>query len=197
MFPSSKDFDRYCPAGKDPDNKVFVKCSSALEAAADYIQANILGPSADIDELAKDAKAGNLLLRLQCLKGFRQALPQLDLVVTPTGVGIVSNENVAPASRDRVDALCRQLDHDIDDTTDLLVEHLRDLPGWGATEQAAALMPTLLYSGLLMQRYAGQSGATRSTAAAATAELEAATLPLRSIIGDALADHLTALQRTR
>ena len=35
-------------------------------------------------------------------EAFMRAVPSLDLVLTPNGFGIVSNQNVAPASRDHV-----------------------------------------------------------------------------------------------
>ena len=35
-------------------------------------------------------------------EAFMRAVPSLDLVLTPNGFGIVSNQNVAPASRDRI-----------------------------------------------------------------------------------------------
>lgn len=36
---------------------------------------------------------------------FHRAIPSLDVVLTPNGFGIVSNQTVAPASRDRINAL--------------------------------------------------------------------------------------------
>lgn len=42
-------------------------------------------------------------------EGVRTALPHVDLVVTPTGFGVVSNQNLAPASRERVNAVRESL----------------------------------------------------------------------------------------
>lgn len=42
-------------------------------------------------------------------EAFYRAIPSLDLVLTPNGFGIVSNQNIAPASRERVDALKESL----------------------------------------------------------------------------------------
>ena len=36
-------------------------------------------------------------------EAMRQAVPSLDLVLTPNGFGIVSNSNIAPASKERVE----------------------------------------------------------------------------------------------
>ena len=45
------------------------------------------------------------LVGMICSLAFEDAIPQLDLVLTSTGFGVVSNQNVAPASADRVKAL--------------------------------------------------------------------------------------------
>ena len=195
-IPSVEDFNRYCPAGMDPDNKVYRKCTAAFEQAGTRIQADILGPDIDPDQLPDGLIMKTHILRLQCLMGFRQALAQLDLLVTPTGVGVVSNENFAPASRDRVDALRQQLSRDIYDIVDILIEQLREHSGWGATDQAAALTPNFLYSGALLRRYAGLPDATRHEAIEVRPKIEAAQIELRGAVGDALVDRLLNVQRT-
>lgn len=49
------------------------------------------------------------------------AIPHLDLVLTPTGFGIVSNQSTAPASRERVDTLREQLRHSATIHEDILI----------------------------------------------------------------------------
>ena len=202
MLPTVEEFNRYCPVAKDPNNKVYVKCIPALEAAARRLQTELLGPV--MPEALSEA-AGNTLAHLVCVTALADMLPQLDLVMTPTGAGVVSNDNLAPASRERVEALARQLRRQADAQTDALIEHLRDMVvpdgdqtlAWAATEQAATAMPTFLYSGLHMQRYAGKPEATRSDAIEAMPAVETATLKLRHLVGDELIDHLLQLQRRR
>lgn len=38
-------------------------------------------------------------------EGYKNAIPSLDLILTPNGFGVVSNSNVAPASKERVNRL--------------------------------------------------------------------------------------------
>lgn len=63
-------------------------------------------------------------------KGYHDAIPHLDLVLTPTGFGVVSNQNVAPASSDRVlrlrEQLCNQADYYFVEIRSLL----RFFPEW-------------------------------------------------------------------
>lgn len=58
-----------------------------------------------------DADLYNAAVSYVSLTAFWSAAPSIDLVWTPTGFGIVSNNTLAPASRERVDALRNEL-HD-------------------------------------------------------------------------------------
>ena len=81
---------------------------------------------------------------------FARAIPNLDVILTPNGFGIVSNSNIAPASKERVDRLIDSLlDNRDDDIHQLLVE-LPKIEGWISTSQGeyftATLFPTLSIS---------------------------------------------------
>lgn len=47
--------------------------------------------------------------KLIASEALRRAIPSLDLVLTPNGLGVVSNQNIAPASKERVDRLIGSL----------------------------------------------------------------------------------------
>ena len=53
-----------------------------------------------------------------------RAVPSLDLVLTPNGFGIVSNQNVAPASRERVSRLIASLETSRDNAIEQLITYL-------------------------------------------------------------------------
>ena len=78
---------------------------------------------------------------------FVHAIPSLDLVLTPNGFGIVSNQNVAPASSERVERLIQSLITNRDLAIDALLQLLLQNADWRATTQAqyflATLFPTL------------------------------------------------------
>lgn len=59
-----------------------------------------------------------IAIRMVCLRTYYEQIPHLDLVLTPTGFGVVSNENVAPASADRVKELRKQVKAAYDDAYD-------------------------------------------------------------------------------
>ena len=45
---------------------------------------------------------------------FHRAIPHLDIILTPNGFGIVSNSNVAPASKERIERLMSSLHFNLD-----------------------------------------------------------------------------------
>ena len=63
-------------------------------------------------------------------EAFMRAVPSLDLVLTPNGFGIVSNQNVAPASRDRVARLVASLETSRDNAIEQLVGYLLREEEW-------------------------------------------------------------------
>ncbi len=75
------------------------------------------------------------------------AVPQLDLVLTPNGFGIVSNSNIAPASKERIERLLASLEKLRDDALAVVLTMLPEAHHWTASAQyeyfAATMFPTL------------------------------------------------------
>jgi len=76
-------------------------------------------------------------------ESFRRAVPHLDIILTPNGFGIVSNTNIAPASKERINRL---LDALLDNRDAALSQVLSLLPaesGWLGTKQAQFFAATM------------------------------------------------------
>ena len=101
-----EDFERAVPAFRSPTPEVWNKVQRYVEGCTANWQALIT-----TDATLPDHVAASLVTAI-CLRAAYDAVPQMDLVLTPTGFGIVSNQNTAPASRERVDALRLQLRRD-------------------------------------------------------------------------------------
>lgn len=75
------------------------------------------------------------------------AIPSLDLVLTPNGFGIVSNSNVAPASKERAERLLAAVEKDRDLNIHLTLLHLKEVDAWFETLSSkffgATLFPDL------------------------------------------------------
>lgn len=72
----------------------------------------------------------DLVKRIEALDGFYRAIPFLDLVLTPNGFGIVSNQNVAPASKERVASLRAQTLVERDAAIEQLIKSLKGFESW-------------------------------------------------------------------
>ena len=91
------------------------------------------------------------------------AVPQLDLILTPNGFGIVSTSNIAPASKERIDRLLASLEKLRDDALAIILAMLPDAHHWTSSQQyeyfVATMFPTLDivsqlgYSDHIWQRY--------------------------------------------
>ena len=121
------------------------------ECKADVLGA--VGASAAEDEqhaaLTADVK------RWVALQAFLAVFRQLDLVLTPTGFGVISTNQMAPASKQRVDALVGHLRDSALRAHGQLLSSLCQLSGWGATDQAKENITTLFYDFRMLQKMQG------------------------------------------
>jgi hypothetical protein len=87
------------------------------------------------------------LTKIVAYHAFLSAIPSLDLVLTPNGFGIVSNQNVAPASKERVERLQASLEQERDRNIEQLLLRLPTVEGWEQSAQgkyfAATIFPFL------------------------------------------------------
>ena len=78
---------------------------------------------------------------------FKNAIPSLDLILTPNGFGIVNNSNIAPASGERVNRLIDSLEAERDNAIRLLLSALAEDTEWKQTTQygffAATMFPNI------------------------------------------------------
>lgn len=79
------------------------------------------------------------------LKTFIDMIPEMDLVLTATGFGVVSNENVVPASADRVNRLKEMLTFRYEDLYDCVLLRLTKIEAWGESYNANSNIRFLFY----------------------------------------------------
>ncbi len=72
------------------------------------------------------------------------AVPMLDLVLTPNGFGVVSNQNIAPASKERVERLLASLEKMRDDALNVILTLLPTAYHWTASSQYEYFSATML-----------------------------------------------------
>lgn len=143
---SKSEFEAILSVATSSQMQVYEKVSPAILDATERCETQILG-TAGTAAIEKDTSAGLLAAakRYIAIDAFLSRLHQLDLVLTPTGFGVVSNNTTAPASRDRVTALENELQVQRERTLDKLLTLLPYIDGWG-DEKAALLSIRTLYS---------------------------------------------------
>lgn len=106
--------------------------------------------SASAESAAEDTTITALRLPLEkviAYNAFMDAAPSLDLVLTPNGFGIVSNQNIAPASKERVERLTASLEAERDRNLENMVLRLASRNDWQQSSQgkyfAATMFPFL------------------------------------------------------
>ena len=117
------------------------KLAPWIQSANNWLESEYLGPDDFLNE-GDNARA----VRIVVLKAFADAVPSLDLVVTPTGFGVVNTETIAPASKERIERLLASLRSQIDGELDLLLEFCHKYPEWRASDRGKYFCATFLSS---------------------------------------------------
>lgn len=136
------------------------------------------------------------LRRYICFSAFYTGIPLLDLVLTDTGFGVVSNQNLAPASRERVDALRVLVRNCRDDAADRMLYLLPSLKGWGESVVARFRISSLLYTGRQLREYGGRPDAYRSDLKTLFPAISEAEEIIRSFVGREEIDEILQHIRT-
>lgn len=142
---SKEAFERYVPAFRDAETRIF-------EAVLPYMQ-QYLDKARNVIKIPEDYAGDALVEAYVYRQAAWQTLPHLDLVLTDNGFAVVSNNNLAPASRDRVAALHERLREEKADARDLLLMDLCRITAWRDTEACRRLRSSLLWCPMLLRRY--------------------------------------------
>ena len=123
-----------------------------LETAEQWAIDNFI-PEVIFEEIAEDDGFGPNerfrypLEKLVACQAYMTAIPSIDLVLTPNGFGIVSTQNIVPASRERVDALMNSLESQRDSAIEALILRLSSRTDWQQSAQGkyfgATMFPLL------------------------------------------------------
>lgn len=128
---------------------LFDKLTSFLDIAEEWV-AHTFTSQATFSTIAGYADANIIktyAAKVVVCEAFKNAVPSLDLILTPNGFGIVSNSNVAPASKERVYRLVDSLEAERDNAIRLLLSSLPGEPSWMTSTQceyfSATMFPNL------------------------------------------------------
>ena len=101
------------------------KLGSFLEEAELWAEQNFLS-----DELEITADILPYVQKVVAYHAFLTAIPSLDLVLTPTGFGIVNTTTIVPASKERIERLQLSIESLRDASIEQLLHRLAPNPAW-------------------------------------------------------------------
>lgn len=130
------------------EQTLYDKIARWLDTAEQWLSDNITS-APTLNRIAEYSDGHPLLRACRAAVAHRalaDAIPSLDLVQTVNGFAVVSNQNLAPASRDRVDRLIAAHRSQCDSAISALIPLLADAHAWRGSTQCeffrATLFPT-------------------------------------------------------
>lgn len=153
---TKQDFEEILPVATSSHEEVFEKVKPHFLSTINDCKAGVLG---DVGTSAIEGEGNESLKKtvkeLVCLQAFLAVFRQLDLVLTSTGFGVVTTNQVAPASKQRVDALIGHLRDRALLAHGRLLCLLCEVEGWGTSDQARENIDTLFFYFQLLQKMQG------------------------------------------
>lgn len=146
-------FEAYVPSAINSDDTLYDKVKAYFERAEQNLQYRLLGT---IDMATLPAVIQQEFARCIVLSAMKVAIPDLDLVLTPTGFGVVSNNNLAPASKERVQSLVTSVNQQALDSYEQLLIMLARIPDWYKAK-GPEMIRSLFWHSSLLAEYCGQS----------------------------------------
>ena len=144
MLISQPSFEQYVPSFRDSQPSTFEAVRPMME--------HYLSVARDQMAVPEDYPNQPLLEAYVYKNAAAEAVPSLDLILTDSGFAVVSNQNLAPASRERVTALLNSLRRQASDARDLLLLDLCKTT-WVSSKQCTLVRSTLLWCPMLARRY--------------------------------------------
>lgn len=148
LVESINDMRKFLPAIMMKGNpEVF---DDALEVAQESLVDEILGEDLESRLEKKDETDKRLLKKVQriiSVQAFLASIPEMDLILTDAGFAVTENDQMAPASQQRVQALIQSLSAKLDDSKDRLVLYLlrsSEYESWRGTEEFGRLSEGLI-----------------------------------------------------
>lgn len=129
-----QDFENALPVGTSSHDEVFEMVKSSIDERVIIAENEILG-DAGVTALQESEVTMEFFKKYVCMAGLLAVFRQLDLTLTSTGFGVINNDTISPASKQRVDALEGALRTQLLRCRAMLLNMLRS-DEWGVTVQA-------------------------------------------------------------
>lgn len=146
------DFENAILVATSSQSEVFDSVEPHFVEVYERLQQQFLGYAGEA-ALESNERLTSAVVRAVCLGAFLEVVRHLDLVLTPTGFGVVANSEVSPASAARVEALVEQCRVEYFKAEGDMITWLATVEEWGSSLQAKCCLTLLVYS---IEQYAFQ-----------------------------------------
>lgn len=141
---SYDDFQTYCPVAQSPTDTVFRSIKDAIEDAVEVIEDDVIGEGF-MSEVAGNTKLIRHAKKYVCNTALLRTMAQKDVVLTATGFGVVSNDNVAPASTARVNEVRANLEVMARKGRDGVIRQMCSVEDWADSDYAKREIQSVLW----------------------------------------------------
>lgn len=152
---TKEEFEAHLCVAISPNSEVYEKVQPHFETYFEECRHDVLGTKGTEAVDDNTIPLCNVVKAWVCFRAFLGVFRQLDLVLTPTGFGVVSTQQMAPSSKQRVDALIGQLRDSSLIIHGRLLEELCHVSDWGKSDQAIENIDTLFYDFRMLQKMQG------------------------------------------
>lgn len=149
LIPNDETLRRFVPqqvCAVKGEASLFDRIAHWLDTAEQWVYATFC-PETIITETLTDTPNSpilNLLTAIAAHQALADAIPSLDLVQTVNGFAVVSNQNLATASKERVERLIAAHKAQRDAAINTLLPLLSKISGWRNTAQCESFRATAL-----------------------------------------------------
>ncbi len=114
------------------ETTLFDKVAKQLELAENWVVVNLTSKTVfnSICGYEDDNPTKTITAQLVVADALIRAIPSLDLVLTPNGFGVVANQNIAPASKERIERLIASLRSTREDCIARLLSEIPTTKEW-------------------------------------------------------------------
>lgn len=154
-------FEKTIPAAKQADEQIWNDMQTSIMESTAIAESKLVGP-VDLTEYPDIVTAVQQYI---CYTAMYNSVNERDLILTNNGFGIVSNQNIAPASKERVEAFKDSMLRSADRAFERAVDALRAVPGWSESIQAKTIIDSVMFYSWHLSSFAGVVKPTRQTLA--------------------------------
>ena len=133
------------------ERTLYDKLQPWLEDNEAWLRENFLG------EIEIPAALSGLVERILVNRAFSEAVPSLDLSLTPAGFSVISTDGRAPASKERVERLIATLTSTVESGLRQLIFSLYGVEEWRNSDIGQWWLATFIPNLNEVQRYRGQT----------------------------------------